>query len=331
MPPGMIIPPVPRPRTERPGGYNTPQDILGGIRGWVDPRRNFLMSFGAGLASGDNFGEGVAAGLQNAVAYGKPADDAYATQQKEEAKRQEELNKTIAYLRQNRPDLAKLVDAGMPVTEAWSQLLAKPKAPIEVNGQLVDPSTYQVLGDYRTPTTDEAAKPPTGYRWSPSGALEFIPGGPADPAAQAANKGDTEQTRRAKQLASMVNPQLQIAIDNFDAMADLGNQAGNAAGLGTGAMTSPQYQQARNAVYTIAQSYLYSVSGAAAPAEEVNKLVASVTPVPFESPQSIADKKERLKQMVEAINLMATGGAAQPTTPSGQTSTGVPWTLESDL
>jgi hypothetical protein len=57
----------------------------------------------------------------------------------------------------------------------------------------------------------------------------------------------------------------------------------------------------------VAQSYLYAISGQAAPASEVAKIVASVTPVPFESPQSLAEKKRRLRTYVDAIAMAAQG------------------------
>jgi hypothetical protein len=295
-----------------------PVDIFGALRQGLNRNSNALIGYGIGMLSGAKGAE-VQGYMQ-----GAQQDDAYAKSKADEAKREADLNRTISYLRRVAPQYVAPVEAGLMTPydayDAYRKGM-EPKVPqlteVSPGASLYNSATGQTVFTAPEKPTADANKPPTGYRWSPTGTLEFIPGGPADPAAQAANKGDTEQTRRAKQLAAVVNPQLEIAMSNYDAMGELGNQAGNAAGFGTGAMTSPQYQQARNAVYTIAQSYLYSVSGAAAPAEEVNKLVASVTPVPFESPQSIADKKARLQSMVDAINLMAQGGA--PGAASGTT------------
>jgi hypothetical protein len=126
------------------------------------------------------------------------------------------------------------------------------------------------------------------------------------------SKPPTDAQRRATQLASVVNPELKVVEENWDELANGWNQVGGAnvgvGGVGIGTpgkmLTSSGYQRATNALNTIAQSYLYSVSGAAAPAEEVRKLVESVTPFFGEDETSRKDKKARVQQMVEAINLM---------------------------
>src|SRR5690606_10362309 len=68
-------------------------------------RRNALIGIGAGLLSGDwgNIGRSAMAGRE--------ADDAYATQQKAEALRQQEVNKTAEWLRANYPQFADLPPA----------------------------------------------------------------------------------------------------------------------------------------------------------------------------------------------------------------------------
>ncbi len=80
---------------------------LGNITEWTRPRSNTLLGLGAGFLSGD---------LGNVGRYameGQQLDNAYATQQKEEAQRQEQLNQTIEWLRQGgNDDLIPLVSAG---------------------------------------------------------------------------------------------------------------------------------------------------------------------------------------------------------------------------
>lgn len=288
---------------------------------------NALQDIGYGLTQAPTIWGGLGAGVQRQQEM-QPYRDAAARLEAEDQAKQQTMAQQAAlrakyadFFKQNgQNDWAMAVADGLVEPgSAYMQWMQgkQPEAPvkgIEINGQLVNPITGEPMGDFRTPESDKPRDPPAGYQWTPDGKLSFIPGGPADPASAAANKGDTEQTRRAKQLATVVNPQLRIALDNFDSMSEGGNQFANSLNQGSGVGTSPQYQQARNAVQTIAQSYLYSVSGAAAPAEEVKKLVDSVTPVPFESPQSVADKKARLQSMVEAINLMAQGGSGTATT-----------------
>lgn len=67
-------------------------------------------------------------------------------------------NKTMQFLAKSYPDLAQAVQTGaLTPGDAWKlayqqKLQAeKPKSPLEVNGRLVDPDTYQVLADFSTP------------------------------------------------------------------------------------------------------------------------------------------------------------------------------------
>ncbi|MQU85697.1 hypothetical protein [Sinorhizobium meliloti] len=68
------------------------------------------------------------------------------------------VNKTVAFLEKQYPDLAEAVKAGnLSAGDAWKMAYQhkleaeKPKSPLEVNGRLIDPSTYQVLADFSDP------------------------------------------------------------------------------------------------------------------------------------------------------------------------------------
>lgn len=314
--------------------------------GWQNPftqfvgnNRNTLMGFGAGLASGPTFGKGVAAGLQGAQ-QGKMTDTLFAQQKEEKAKATEQTNATRSWLEQQGfTDLVPLVDAGQ-ADIAYSEALkrmqpgygqAETVKPIEVNGQLVDPATGRVIGDYRDPDSGQSAAP-AGYQWNPDGTQAFIPGGPADPSTAGKT---TEATRRNQQLAKVIAPEAAALLGDpatgksgtFDALADTGNQGWNAVGLGSIA-TSPEYQQAQNSLKTIIASYLYSVSGATANPGEVENQAAILTPRPGESAQSVSDKKARIAVMVQAVQDAATGASMPPQTGGNVTSSGLQWSIE---
>lgn len=132
-----------------------------GVADWIDPRRNMMMGLGAGIASGTNLSQGIANGLQMG-AQGRMQDDAFATAKKEEAARQEQLNRTMEWIRSNQPDLAGIaeVDPNRAFELALERMQPQGQAkPIEINGQLVDPNTYEVLGDFRTPETGSSNMP----------------------------------------------------------------------------------------------------------------------------------------------------------------------------
>jgi hypothetical protein len=290
-----------------------------------------LQDFGYGLSNSTNFGNAFGAAT-NRMQQMEPYRAQMAQQEEEAAKLEEQDNVTRSWLEQQGfTDLVPLVDAGkaeFAFGEALKRMQpgygqAEAVRPIEINGQLVNPMTGDVLGDYRDPQSG-FGNAPSGYQWNPDGTQSFIPGGPADPSTQAKT---TEAQRRNQQLASVIQPELAAVEQNWAELANGANQAGGMIpGVGN-ALTSPGYQQASNSLATIAQSYLYSVSGAAATDAEVRKIVDSVTPKPFESQQSIDAKLARIRQMADAV-IQAGGGGAQQPAPGGQTSSGLQWSIE---
>ena len=264
---------------------------------------NALADLGFGLTQGTDFGQALGAATKR-TAQMQPSRDEEEAARLKVAEASQKENATLEYLKRARPDLAEKVAAGMPVSEAWNALMtpaAAPK-PIEVNGQLVDPNTYQVLGDFRTPEAAKERDAPSGYQWSQSG-LTFIPGGPADPSTKGADLTQAEQ--RNQQLATVIAPELETLETNWDALTDLRNQTAGAevpfAGRPGYALTTPEFQKADNALTTIIASYLYSVSGATATDEEIKRQKDILTPKVGESQQSTAQKKARIRVMAEAV------------------------------
>ncbi len=104
----------------------------------------------------------------------------------------------------------------------------------------------------------------------------------------------------------------------YDALAGTGNQLARGAlgvvtaGFGNpNAVTSGEGQRAANALKDLAASYLYSVSGATANPGEVANLSDTLTPKLTDTKETLADKKARIRQMVDSIKLRAGPGAAQ--------------------
>ena len=107
---------------------------LGETLGWgnnplyqtLGSNRNALMQFGAGLASGPTFGQGIANGLSG-LSQGSLIDTQLAQQEQEKAQEAEQTNMTKEWLRQRgRDDLIPLVDAGQGMF-ALQQATAKPE------------------------------------------------------------------------------------------------------------------------------------------------------------------------------------------------------------
>lgn len=111
-----------------------------------------LDSLAYGLASGTGFGDGL---QKAALAQIGGKNDRQERAVKAAEWDQEAAGKDAfkSWLTKTRPDLAPLMDAGVDQNTLFTQAL-KPQGsgvdPIEINGQLVDPNTFEVLGDFRT-------------------------------------------------------------------------------------------------------------------------------------------------------------------------------------
>ncbi|MBX5206686.1 hypothetical protein [Rhizobium sp. NZLR11] len=110
----------------------------------------------------------------------------------------------------------------------------------------------------------------------------------------------SESERKNQSLSSVIEPELKVVEDNYDALSDSKNQAYSRLPFSE-FVTTPEYQKAANSLQTIVSSYLYSVSGATATPEEVRKQTDILTPRPGESKDSIANKKARVRTMVDAV------------------------------
>lgn len=86
------------------------------------------------------------------------------------------------------------------------------------NGAVIDTATGQIVSGEMKPKDDA----PSGYRTAPDGSLQFIPGGPADPALKAKSEGDpkiTDISALRKEAASGTNvKKFDDAIGSYQSM-----------------------------------------------------------------------------------------------------------------
>ena len=122
----------------------------------------------------------------------------------------------------------------------------------------------------------------------------------------------TADTVKNQGLLQVAGPELDTALQNYTSLSDTWAQSlQNVPVLGNIA-ASEGYQRARNSIEVIAQSYLYSTSGATASPQETEKLVNGVMPAIGDSPATLADKKARLENMVGALRSKAATPGALP-------------------
>jgi hypothetical protein len=113
--------------------------ILNGLSGYLEPRRNAIGQFGAGLLRGRNWQEGLAQGVAGAQ-QGSQVDFqrqqiAQQEQQKQAEMEQaaEQQKQAIEMLQRADPALADMVGAGMSQSAAFNELLKRQAAARNVN------------------------------------------------------------------------------------------------------------------------------------------------------------------------------------------------------
>lgn len=126
------------------------------------------------------------------------------------------------------------------------------------------------------------------------------------------NKAKSQDQVKGEVLIANAEADFQQADQLFNA---LGNSKDLAAGYGGSLgrfFQSPDYQVASDSIVNVVQSYIYAVSGAQAPEQEVQRNAKLVTPTLMDSPKAREAKRRRLEAMMEAIRVKAREGTAPP-------------------
>ena len=214
-------------------------------------------------------------------------------------------------------------------------------APIEINGQLVDPVTRKVLDDYRTPETpkplivndqiidtvtgevkgdyrtpDDPSVPTTKnitlsdgseamVQWNPVTQVwdrAAIPEGGTNGAG-----GPTKLTESQskitlfKTLQDKTTPVLTDLEQQFDP-SNLKDPSLGSIPIAGNYFTSPQYQMYQSAASAWAEGALRISTGAAATDPEIKRLMATYFAVPGDTPQTVAFKAQMRNMYSGAVN-----------------------------
>lgn len=150
---------TPPPMEQMQGGTQM-QGLLGMI-GAPDTKRKTYGNLGEAIkasASDGSIWDTVAMGLNTMRGqFADPNITAQAQGRMENRESERVANATAEWLRQNgRDDLANAIEGGMiNGAQAFEMMQPQGVDAIEINGQLVDRATGQVVGDYRTPEADK--------------------------------------------------------------------------------------------------------------------------------------------------------------------------------
>jgi hypothetical protein len=204
------------------------------------------------------------------------------------------------------PTVVRTVDTvdprGRPVTQGY-----------DANNNPVGPAIPKYVAP-KAPSTGPAA--PAGYRYKPDGSLEAIPGGPADQKTKG-GANITEGERKAgalltrlrgsqAQLADVTKTNPDAASPNFlgQALSSIGlESAGNI-------VTSADRQRVNAAQLDLLDAALTLGTGAAYTKEQLEGYRKSYFPQIGDSPATIRDKEERLKNVISSAEVAA--GRAEP-------------------
>jgi hypothetical protein len=248
-------------------------------------------------------------------------------------------NKTMDFFRQNSPEFAAMVDAGMPMDEAWKtytqQKYAKaPQGTSDMQeyeaakaqgfqGTLMDFMVKMKEAGRQQVNIDTGTKLPSGYMWKDPSNQNLgvipIPGGPATqlPAETAGRTGLADSflgnfdTIRQKVASGAVTG----PYDRFSATNNSSSEAG----------------QIYQAIQTGVDSLQRMLTGAGMPASEASQYAYRYLPGYTDTAESAAAKLDRLKLELQSVKerVMQGRGGYSPEVPASgnKTSTGVTWSV----
>lgn len=181
----------------------------------------------------------------------------------------------------------------------------------------------------------QGEKPPSGYRQNADGSLEFIPGGPADPATGQRNAVPTEGERKAgtllqrlefsqQQLADAVTEAPGAAKPELDAefLRKIGGDT--TANLAT----SGNRQRVEAAQLDLLDAALTLGTGAAYTKEQLKGYARSYFPQIGDDEKTVKDKQDRLQNVIEAARIAAGRAASAATTAGNQADAQKPVTID---
>ncbi len=190
----------------------------------------------------------------------------------------------------------------------------KPQAPLRGKERfLVTPNgVMDVETNAIVPGTEPksaAGKPPAGYRQTDGGNLEFIPGGPADPATNNRQVKYNEGQTKAANFGRMMTEAEKLIGEQANPMGFWGQLRENLAPEAVNnQMRSPEQQTYRQAADQWIRAKLRKESGATITPEESEGEFRTFFPAPGDGPEVVAQKKLARQQAIQGM-IAESGGA----------------------
>ena len=176
-----------------------------------------------------------------------------------------------------------------------------------------DAGTKKINAEMADGANQRGQKAPTGYRWAANGALEPIPGGPADPATKGAKlaKPPTESQGKALSYAARMQVSDEILGELSAEGADQPSRIkqaveslpmiGTAAGMAANSLASPKQRQVEQAQRNFINAVLRRESGAVISPEEFANANKQYFPQPNDDAETKANKADNRRVAIDTM------------------------------
>ena len=315
------------------GGAQPPAGLLGPYFNPADMRKQQLkqglLAAGIGLltggkgSTGEVLGQGLAAGLQGANNAGiNYKQDAMGYQQldmqmQEQRAKEEEKKRLMDWVSKQPPEMQNFLAVN---PEAGAKLWQEQK----IKGMFPDDAKAPTVDTFYDEVTGQAVK----RQWDPSkNEWVNVGGRKADDNGITIGKDGTVQIggpagkvtegmRRAKGFKASMKSSIANLQTNFEALTDPRNYIGDSLkDVGGRAIMTPDGQMSADSFDEVVADALYIASGATLTQPEIVRKVAAIRPAPNDDPKTIEAKRQRLKDLVDAVDIMAGDppGSGHPT------------------
>jgi hypothetical protein len=283
-----------------------------------------LLLAGSSLAGGQTVGQQLG-GIGTNVA-------PLLARQAEQRQQMEQQNKTLQYLKQTNPQLAAQVEAGMPVSEAWQQLV-QAQQPKRSEFKVLPDGTYGAWDGQKFNTLGTAQKPADlpaiadeynwmktqGFKGTPqeyqawksslsktgmmvendgNGNFRMVQGDPSTfptkPLTEAQSKDQNFLQRAQNAETNLVPVESELTSWAQKRATGLPMDMGNY-------LTSPEYQKAEQAGKEVLAIILRKDTGAAVTPQEFKDYGAIYLPQPGNDKEVIAQKRAARQVVIKAI------------------------------
>lgn len=312
----MAYPPVPRPRSARPGMY--PDEIFRGIGTGLHKNANGLIGLGMGLLQGKDFAEGLALGGQNFM-QGTQLDQQRNAYEKEEQR----LNDTEQRLKDQFPALYEKYMAGAPMEAVWNAAMKGDAQGFTLGA---GETRYAADGSLIAQGPDKLPTPTDDMREYEMAKQQGYTGSFVDYQTEMRKAGATNIDLNANQGAAAAYADRMVSADAVlsdpmltEAMTSLVEQGKAGVPIAGNFLVSKEFQMAEQAQRDFVNAVLRRESGAVISPSEFENAKKQYFPQPGDTPEVIVQKARNRKTAIAGVSRAAGSNYSPPSLTGGYT------------